>query len=345
MKMLKNTRVLVLCGGQSKRLWPLSRYEGKNFLTLFRISPLETTIKRFLAFIPRGNICIVATQKERGAIRKLTAKYHLRSANIFYEPTTRNTAAAVLYALRSLRKYQGEQLIIAPVDHIINNSATFRGDIAKAIACSRKDHIVVFGVKPKVPNPNFGYIVVNPRKKARPGVYIAKKFIEKPPVNTLKKLLRNHQCFLNSGIFVAKISTLLNEYEKHYLPCKKFLSTPSRSLIAFYKKLKSIPFDKAIMERTKRISLVAARFDWSDFGNWNALYALSPKDNKKNVRCGEVAFFDAASNFIYSHKTDKKILALGISDICVVDTAHYLLVASRNHLDNLKNALKKIHEA
>ena len=50
--MVKNKPlVLIMCGGQSLRLWPLSQYKSKNFIDIFGFSPLELTIKRYLKII------------------------------------------------------------------------------------------------------------------------------------------------------------------------------------------------------------------------------------------------------------------------------------------------------
>jgi len=52
--------VLILCGGRSLRLWPLSEKVSKNFLDIFGFSPLELTIKRFLKITTLDNIFLVA---------------------------------------------------------------------------------------------------------------------------------------------------------------------------------------------------------------------------------------------------------------------------------------------
>jgi len=57
--------VLILCGGRSLRLWPLSEYKSKNFIDIFGFSPLEVTFKRFLKITSRKNIYLVASHSEK----------------------------------------------------------------------------------------------------------------------------------------------------------------------------------------------------------------------------------------------------------------------------------------
>ena len=63
--------VLILCGGQSLRLWPLSKYKSKNFLDVFGFSPLELTIRRFLKITSPENVFLVANQKEKKRINEI----------------------------------------------------------------------------------------------------------------------------------------------------------------------------------------------------------------------------------------------------------------------------------
>ena len=54
--------VLIMCGGRSLRLWPLSEYKSKNFMDIFGFSPLELTIRRYLKITTKDNIFLVCTE-------------------------------------------------------------------------------------------------------------------------------------------------------------------------------------------------------------------------------------------------------------------------------------------
>lgn len=338
---MKDTKplVLILCGGQSLRLWPLSKYKSKNFFDVFGFSPLELTIKRFLKITPAVNIFLAANQKEKKELNRLKL---INQNNIILEPQSKNTAAAVLLSLLKLKKYSDKNLIIAPVDHLIKNEKEFYKALTNAQAGAEKGLICTLGIKPKEPTPNFGYIQIKQKRAGK--TFLVKNFIEKPKPSLAKKLISKGNCFYNSGIFISKIGTLIQEYRKYYSKYSYFESNFKKGKIAAaYKRIENIPFDKAIMEKTDKAALVKANFSWKDFGNWQAIYEVLAKDNAKNAIKGKsvIHIHQGENNFIFIDQPGKKILVLGLKDCIFIDTKDYSLLAARKQIDDLKTALSK----
>ena len=334
---MKNNKpvILILCGGQSLRLWPLSKYKSKNFLGIFGFSPLELTIKRFLKITSRDNIFLVANQKEKQELIKLKL---IKRKNIILEPQSKNTAAAVLLSLLHLKKNSNANLIIAPVDHLIEKEKQFYKAIGIAQKAAQKGLICTLGIKPTKPTPNFGYIQTKKRKFG--SVFSVQKFIEKPKPRVAKKLISLGNCFYNSGIFVSTVATLLSEYEKYYADYDYFIDNFKKGkILKVYKKIENIPFDKAIMEKTAKAALVKAGFSWKDFGSWQAIHEVLSKGKDKNVVKGKSLVYKGKNNFIYIGQSQKKVLVLGLEDIFFIDTKDYSLLASRAQIDELKSAL------
>lgn len=329
--------VLILCGGRSLRLWPLSEYKSKNFLDIFGFSPLEITIKRFLKITPKNNIFLVANKSEKRSLSKLKL---INKKNIFFEPDSKNTAAAILYALKCLKKDPQNTIIITPVDHFIKKDKEFYSALKTAIKAAQGGYIATLGIKPTIATPNFGYIQSG--SKINKDVFSVKRFIEKPSVVKAKRLIKKGNYFYNSGIFIASLATLDKEYKKYYSHYNIFsLAVKKNKVASIYKRLKDIPFDKAIMEKSKNICLVKAKFGWSDFGNWQIAYDVLPKDKKANVKKAKVYFHESSNNFIYLDNPKKKALIMGLKDIFLIDTKDYTLISSRPLLDHLKIALKQ----
>lgn len=329
--------VLILCGGRSLRLWPLSEKVSKNFLDIFGFSPLKLTIKRFLKITTRNNIFLVANQAERKELAKLKL---IKKKNIFLEPAGKNTAAAILLSLHHLKKYPRKNLIISPVDTLIKNKTEFYRTLKRSLAAARDGWICTLGIKPSSPTPNFGYIQV--KGAAKNGIFSVKKFIEKPTAARAKKLIASGDCFYNSGMFVASVSTLTDEYKKYYPYYKYFCSCfYAKRIPSLYKKISDIPFDKAIMEKTKKAKMVKGSSSWKDFGSWLAIYEVLAKDKKGNVTRGNSFIHDGKNNLIYLDSLKKKALVLGLEDVFFVDTGDFALLTTRTHLDNLKLALKE----
>ena len=319
------------------RLWPLSQKVSKNFLDIFGFSPLELTIKRFLKITTLDNIFLVANQGEKKELAKLKL---IKRENVFFEPAGKNTAAAILLALLRLKKYSQRSLIISPVDTLIKKKEEFYKALNKSLVAAEDGWICTLGIKPSSPTPNFGYIQV--RKPVKKGIFSVKKFIEKPTITRAKKLIASGDCFYNSGMFVASVFTLTEEYKKYYSHYKYFRSCfTARKISSLYKKIPDIPFDKAIMEKTKRARLVKGNFSWKDFGSWTAIYEVLSKDKKGNAVRGNSFICDGKNNLIYLDNLKKKVLVLGLEDVFFVDTEDFTLLTTRAHLDNLKPALGK----
>lgn len=328
--------VLILCGGRSLRLWPISEYKSKNFLDIFGISPLEITIKRFLKITPKENIFLVANKKEKRFLQKIRL---IKKQNIFFEPESRNTAAAVLLSLQHLKKYSQKPLIIAPIDHLIQREEEFYKSIYKSLEVAANGWICTFGIKPLEPTSDFGYIQVE--KKMVRGSYTVKRFIEKPSISKAAKLIRNGNCFYNSGIFCACVGTLLGEYENNYPYYSDFCRNFKGKTKALYKKIKDIPFDKAIMEKSSRVKLIKGNFSWKDFGAWLSIYEVLPKDKSGNAIKGKAFVHKSKNSFIYLDDSTKKVLAMGLEDIFFIDTKNYTFLAGRSALSDLKATLKE----
>lgn len=328
--------VLILCGGRSLRLWPLSEYKSKNFIDIFGFSPLEITIKRFLKITPKENIFLIANQAEKKDLSKIKL---IKKANIILEPDSKNTAAAILYAVNRFKNNPKNVAIISPVDHFIKKEKEFYLALRTAIKAAKQGYISTLGIKPTSATPHFGYI--QPSKRIMKGAFSVSKFIEKPSVQKAKKLIKKG-CFYNSGMFIASVGVLDEEYKKYYFPYGRFSQAFKKKKIkALYEKLPDIPFDKAIMEKSKRTCIVKGNFCWSDFGNWQVIHQTLAQDKKGNVKLSGTFVCEGNNNCIYLDNPKKKVLVLGLNDTFLIDTKDYILLADRASLDRLKPALKQ----
>ncbi|MFA5271333.1 MAG: sugar phosphate nucleotidyltransferase [Candidatus Omnitrophota bacterium] len=335
--------VLILCGGRSLRLWPLSEYKSKNFIDIFGFSPLEFTVKRFLKVTSQENIFLVANASEKAALTKLKL---IKRENIFFEPESKNTSAAILFSLFCLRRRfaSDKVLIISPVDHLIKEEKHFSNAINTAINVAKDGWIATLGIEPTHPTSNFGYIQAG--EKVKENTFSIKRFVEKPTLLAAGELIRKGNAFYNSGMFIASFSTLDKEYKKYSTAYDVFANifkkvSCYKDIRAAYKKIEDMPFDKAIMEKTKKARLVKAKFFWKDFGSWHAIYEVLPKDKNGNAVKGNVFAHNAGKNFLYLSDPKKKVLVMGLEDVFFIDTGKFTLLAHRNSLDNLKTAIKE----
>ena len=123
------------------------------------------------------------------------------------------------------------------------------------------------------------------------------KFIEKPNLKTAKSLFEDQKYTWNSGIFVCKASSILEELSQ-LVPqmvenCKECLENSKVDLDflrleeSSFSKCEDISIDVAVFERTQK-HVLPLNCGWDDIGNWESLWKISKKDLDGNSKKGNV---------------------------------------------------------
>lgn len=334
-----NLYAVILAGGVGTRFWPLSReFAPKQFLKVVSDKTLlEQTILRIKELIPEKNICIITNQNYIFEIKKVLGQFGIPDKNIFLEPVGKNTAPAIALAARyvSLRN-PNSKMIVLPADHVISKNGLFIKAIKEASVLAADGYLVTLGVVPKKAMTGYGYIKILKRISPKSKGYLVDKFIEKPSVEKVVKFIKQKEYFWNSGIFVWKTSVILNEIKK-YLPSlsSKINSIyPNRDINKIWQKIAPISIDYAVLEKSKIVSMIPAKFDWSDIGSWQAL-----KDILREYKTGKVLkadSFDIDSKNIFVWSKDRFIATLGLRDIIIVDTPDALLVCRDDYAEKVR---------
>ncbi|MBU1113349.1 MAG: hypothetical protein KKH93_05700, partial [Candidatus Omnitrophica bacterium] len=89
----------------------------------------------------------------------------------------------------------------------------------------------------------------------------------------------------------------------------------------------------------KKGALARANFSWKDFGSWDTVYQVLPKDKAANAVKAKVFLPESHNNLVYSDNPKKKILVMGLKDVFFIDTEGFTLLAARSQIDNLKKYL------
>ena len=338
---------IILAGGSGSRLWPLSReLYPKQLLNLnSNRSLLQTTFERLANFMPKENIISITNTKHISNVRmqlsELTDKVSLLS-----EPVSKNTAPAIALATKFIAKNSDSDpvIIVVPSDHLIENQDKFISTVKKGEKLAEEGYIVTFGIRPNYPETGYGYI--NTSDKLSEGFKV-KEFVEKPDEETAKKYIQADTYYWNSGIFMFKASTLLNEVDKlapEIAKISKEIDFTKSSDIPFisFDKMPSISIDYAIMEKSDKIALVELESDWNDLGSWQAIYDVSKKDKDGNVFVGHVLDKDSKNSFVYS--SSKLVATIGLEDTVIVETEDAILACKKDKTQDVKyiyNELKQ----
>ncbi|NRB10718.1 MAG: mannose-1-phosphate guanylyltransferase [Rickettsiaceae bacterium] len=337
-------QTVIIAGGLGSRLWPISYQENpKQFIKILgdKSSFQQTALRNkhlgdTIVIVNNCHIEIAKRQLEEIAV----------NAKIIVEPLQRNTAICGIIAAIYAKERNCDKVAFLPADHHITDLASYRKSLKKIIKSLQKSNISIIGIKPTLPHTGYGYIQVG--NKIEPGIYQARKFIEKPPLNMAQKFIVQANYFWNSGMFFYHADFMLLQARK-YLP--KMLnaaykaitnSTKVKNYIILakkpYSKIKSISLDYGIIEQIKNMALIKAEFSWSDLGSWDSLWKLRNKDHNDNCIEGNITTDQVTNSYI---KTDNKAVVVGLDNIIIVDHEDKLLVADRSKSESLKDLVGK----
>ena len=206
---------VILSGGAGTRLWPLSWGDHpKQFLplvsnktmiqeTLLRLSNLE--IDAPIVSCGEGHRFLVAQQ-----IGEITDK----KPTILLEPMAKNTAPAIAAACCAAMKRDKDAIVVVlPSDHVIADVKTFQSAVMTAAKNAEKGALVTFGIVPTFAATGYGYVKASGAETD--GAFTLEKFVEKPCLEKAQEYLASGEYSWNSGMFVFKAATFIEELKVH----------------------------------------------------------------------------------------------------------------------------------
>jgi mannose-1-phosphate guanylyltransferase len=104
--------------------------------------------------------------------------------------------------------------------------------------------------------------------------------------------------------------------------------------------LADISVDYAVIERTSRVAMVPATFEWSDIGSWRAVSELIAPDTEGNRLVGRAMALDTRNTFIQS--AHRLTAVVGVDDLLIVDTEDALLVAHNSRAQDVKRIADRL---
>jgi mannose-1-phosphate guanylyltransferase/mannose-6-phosphate isomerase len=343
---------IILSGGSGTRLWPLSRSNyPKQFLSLLGAESLfQLTLNRVVSLQGSSEPRVICNEEHRFLIAEQAHKIQIKLASILLEPIARNTSPAVTLAALQLQseKKENDLMLVLPSDHIIANPHAFYAAIEKAALAANNDNLVTFGILPTQPETGYGYIKAGEDLKY--GSFKVNQFVEKPNLEKAKAYLASGDYFWNSGMFLFKVSTYLDEIKIHspeiLAACQKALSKATTDLDFTridkdaFMKCPSDSIDYAVMEKTKRAAVVPLDAEWNDVGAWPAVWDVLDKDIHGNAYQGDVII--ESSNNSYAHANHRLVSLLGVRDLMVIETPDVVLVAHKDFSQDVKKIVDQL---
>ena len=339
---------VILSGGSGTRLWPLSREAyPKQFLPLAgRQTMLQATWSRVAAVASRPPI-VVANEEHRFMVAEQLREIDCTPTAIVLEPFARNTAPAIaVAALKALRGGGDPLLLVLPSDHAISDEDAFRAAIDEAEAAAEAGQLVTFGIVPTGPETGYGYIHAGPGQGVRP----VDRFVEKPDGALAQQYVASGEYFWNSGMFLFRASVYLAELERHQpamlAACRQALATARRDedFVRLdrhaFQQCPADSIDYAVMEKTGLAVVLPISVGWNDVGSWSALWQIAEQDGDGNAHHGDVLAQNCRNTLAWG---DGRLVALlGLQDVVVVDTADAVLVAHKDHVQDVKSIVSTL---
>jgi len=329
-------RPVILCGGQGTRLWPVSRSSfPKQFTRLFS----ERSLLQETASHVRDNALFkepifIGARDQEHLLKRHLKEIGLKAPNLLLEPEGRNTAAAIAAVCHMLPPH--ELVLVLPSDHKLDDVSRFHSDVYDLAKAVHTGGIGIFGISPKSPSTDFGYIQIDKNIDQQNSLFAIKKFKEKPDIERAKKFLKDGTHYWNAGIFLFRNSSMLQELDR-FAPVTLTLSKQAISQgekrentcyldPLHFSKIPALPIDIAVMEKTRIGMMLKAGFDWLDIGSWQSFSDLCEEDeNGNNITGSSNAVLEECSGNLI-HTNGKFVAAIGLENHAIIDTDDALLV-------------------
>lgn len=343
---------MILAGGVGSRFWPASTpARPKQLLPLASERALiRDTVDRIVPLVPEERLRILTGPHLADAI--LATLPELGPGNLLLEPAARGTAPVLAWAAAEIERRDPDAVMVSlHSDHVIHPPEAFRALIARAAELAESHRrLFTIGAVPTRAETGYGYIRVGPelpRSECEPGEgdpgYEVARFVEKPDRATAEEYLASGEYLWNTGLFVWRASDLLDEIERvspelaELVPIARAGGTEE-----FFARARTIAIDHAVLERSLRVGVVRATFDWDDVGAWDALSRTRGVEAGGNCVMGEAFAVDSSGTTVYAE--GGPVVAFGVEDLVIVRTEGVTFVTHRDRVQDLKSLLAELPE-
>ena len=356
-------RPVILAGGSGTRFWPRSRRaRAKQVLALDgERSMIQQTVERLKPLAGLDRTWVITNEYLAHEIADQLKG--VPSGQIVSEPVARNTAPACGLAAFMIERQNPEAVLgVFPSDHVIADEPRFLKALQKGIALAAAgENMVVLGIEPTRAETGYGYIETGELTPDGSALRV-RRFTEKPNQIKAEEFVSAGNYYWNSGMFLWSARTLANAVREHLPETAPMLEKIAQCYGTsefepcfrdFYPKCENISVDYAVLEprsakgeHQSRLFCLPAEFSWNDLGSWASLYEYQMETRLRGDGDGNVSesdghiSIDAQNNYAFSPK--KFVALVGVTDLVIVDTEDALLIAHRDHSQDVGKIVKEL---
>ena len=347
---MTETIAVIPAGGAGTRLWPRSRRSTpKHALPLGGGGRplLRDAYDRALGVA--DEVFILTEERQREIIAGVLPE--VDSEHLIIEPVARGTTNAYGLAALTLAEREPDAVMLTmPADHVVRGRAEVARAVRTAVeAAAGTESIVAIGLKPTFPSTGLGYI--HAPRRGPMNTYRVARFVEKPDPATARRFLKAGGYYWNLAWFSWLLPVFITELgrhaPRHLAGLRKVLAARQAgdedAAARLYQRLPAEVVDRSVMEKTDRLLLVPAEFEWADIGNWAELAARVRADARGNSVEGETVLVDTRNSVILGDR--RLIAAIGLEDLIIVDTEDAVLVCPRSRAQDVKAVVDALRRA
>ncbi len=357
---------VIMAGGAGTRLWPMSRTGKPKQLLRFIAgdtpdappqSLLQVAANRLRGLVDARNIYICTGAAY--AKQVLADLPLLPESQLLGEPMGRDTANAVGFSAAVLHKRDPDaSFAVLTADHIIAPIDVFQNALRTAFDAVDKhpELLVTFGITPTFPATGYGYVQRGNPLPDLPGVFKVEAFREKPKEEMAKQYVAAGNYAWNSGMFVWKARTILDQLKQHLPVAYEGLmkiadawDTPKQTevLNATYPTLPKISIDFAVMENAPHVATVAMPIQWLDVGSWPSYGETLPPDASGNrTAAGTKVHHLNSGNILAVSEDPAHLLAtINCNDLIIIHTPRATLVCPAADAEKIKTIVTEVEKS
>ncbi|MCQ2218635.1 MAG: mannose-1-phosphate guanylyltransferase [Paludibacteraceae bacterium] len=346
---MKDNFCVILAGGVGSRFWPYSTTsEPKQFLDFLGTgrSLLQMTYDRVCKVVDKENVYISTNRKYKDLIREQLPS--LPESNILFEPSVRNTAPCIAYAMYKIKAInENAKIWVTPSDHLILKEGEYIDTVNRGFQfVAENDCLLTVGIKPNRPETAYGYIQIG-ENEVDQNLFKVKTFTEKPNVDLAKIFLESGEFYWNSSMFFWSAKAISEAFElymtelaRKFSDGKAFYNTPEEQgfIDKIYQSCTNNSIDYQILEKAQNVYVITADFGWSDLGSWSSVFALSNnrKDKNGNVVLGGRAMTYESHDNVIALQNGRLAVVQGVENMVITESDNVLLICKREEENRIR---------
>jgi mannose-1-phosphate guanylyltransferase len=249
-------------------------------------------------------------------------------------------------------------MAVLPSDHFIRNVDLFHYLLKAAFEVADNGYLVTLGITPTAPSTAYGYIQqgIALDGEYKYPAYLVKSFKEKPDEQTAQQLLRSGDHSWNSGMFIWRADTIMNEINRQMPQLGAELkvigeawgtSKQNDVLNKRWLVLKNETVDYGVMEKAEQVAVLpAGGLGWSDVGMWSSMFEVLLPDMNGNIATNSSLHLahETHNTLVYGGSMDRLIVTIGVDDMVIVDTGDALLVCKSDQSQKVKEVVEHLRK-